>query len=212
MSNPSSEELINDLCNTLCCKKRMAHPLCRVIPWILLALIYIGGAVEIFGFRADIITSIQSPGFIFEILLVLWMSLSAAFCTIWLCIPDMRGQKWMIVMPLTLFGVVVLFLGLRFILESFVLPHISYHFCYVEALVFGIIPAVAIFFFSVSGKTTHPVLLSFMNTLSVGGMGYLGLRLTCASNDIGHIGIFHILPYILFGLVSAVAARQIFKW
>ena len=207
-----TETLINSLCGELDCVKVMKHPIHRVLPWAALALAYVIMSVLIFGFRYDFNTKILDSSYVFEIILVFFMSMSSAFCAIWLCIPDMRGQKWMIAVPFTLLLSFSALIGIESLLRTFDIPEIKLHICYIEAGVFGVIPAIAIFFLSVTGKTTHPYLLAFMNALAVGGLGYIGLRLTCSNDDMGHAFFYHILPYLVFGVIVALAGRKIYKW
>lgn len=207
-----SETLIVSLCCELECVRVMHHPFRRVLPWILLAALYVSGSVYLFGLRGDFFDLIYNQSYVFELAITLFMSLSAAFCATWLCIPDMRGQKWMIAVPATFFAVLILWLLTKAALQAFILPVMEWHICFTAAAIFGLIPAAAIFVLSVAGKTTSPILLSFMNTLAVGGFGYIGLRLTCASDDIGHLCCYHILPYMLFGLLAALISRRIYRW
>lgn len=207
-----TDALIDSLCAELkpCCKMR--HPFWNVGGWLVFAFLYVVGTVYLQGFRIDIITKLHHVDFVFELSLVAAMSVSAAFCAMWLCVPDMRGQNWMVSVPFTLFAALVLLLGLRAGLNGFVMPEIQWCFCYKSSLLYGLIPAFTIFLISMKGKTTHPYLLAFMVSLAVGGLGYLGLRLVCLSEDIGHILIIHTLPYFLFGLVAALIGRRIYRW
>lgn len=207
-----SETLIVSLCCELDCVRVMPHPFRRTLPWIILAALYVGGSVALFGLRSDFSSIIYQQNYVFELALAFLMSLSAAFCATWLCIPDMRGQRWMIAVPTTFFTVLFLWLLTKATFGSFVLPVMEWHICFTEAVIFGFLPAAAIFILSVAGKTTSPLLLSFVNTLAVGGLGYIGLRLTCASEDIGHICCYHVLPYAFLGLLAAIISRRIYRW
>lgn len=208
----NTDALIDSLCAELkpCCKMR--HPFWNVGGWIVFAFLYVVGAVYLQGFRIDIFSKLHHVDFVFELSLVAAMSVSAAFCAMWLCVPDMRGQTWMVSIPFTLFAALCLLFGLRAGLQGFVMPEIVWCFCYKSSLLYGLIPAFTIFLISMKGKTTHPYLLAFMVSLAVGGLGYLGLRLVCLSEDIGHILIIHTLPYFLFGLVAALIGRRIYRW
>jgi len=62
------------------------------------------------------------------------------------------------------------------------------------------------------GSTTQPYLMILMNVIAVSGLGYIGLRITCASDDIGHICVFHILPYIALGAFIAMIGRRFYRW
>ncbi len=207
------EHLIDGLANDLDDVKVMRHPLYCVVPWVLIGVFYIALALSVLGVRHNLSEKMADPLFIFEIMLTFFLSLSAAFAAIWLRYPDIRGQGWVLPVPLTLGTGFVAPTSLRTFMEVSSLPHIHVgHQCYKHALIFGVIPAVLIWVLSMRGKTTYPVLLSLMNSLSVGGLGYIGLRITCHADDAGHLCIYHILPYILLGFVAAVCGRRIYRW
>lgn len=208
----NTDNLIETLCDDLCEIKVMRHPCRRIVPWIIFAVAYIGLAISIIGLRYDFFTKIHEAFYIFELLLVLAISLSAALCSSWLCVPDMRGQKWLLAVPLSLFCAFLTWILLRGLMENYVMPGVHFHKCYLDAIVFGVLPAAAIWFLSMKGKTTHPYLLSFMNALAIGGLGYIGLRITCGSDSIGHVLTFHILPYVIFGVVAGIIGRRIYHW
>lgn len=207
-----TECLIDSLCNELTCIKVMRHPLYRLVPWVIIAAVYLAVSVGYLGIRPDIHEKVHSSSFIFEISLIIVMTVEAAMCSQWLCVPDMRDQKWMLAVPLSLFAVFVMWTVARLSVESFAVPYLHWHTCYTSAIIFGAIPGLVIFFLSMCGKTTQPFMLSAMNTLAIGGVGYLGLRLTCRSDDIGHICSFHILPYILLAFAASVMGRKIYRW
>lgn len=207
-----TDALIDSLCGDLdhvCCLK---HPAKRFINFLIFLTLYLVISISIIGIRGDIMLRLLDFTFSFEILLILSMSIFAALSSIWLCIPDMRQQKWLLAVTLTLFSTFTAWTILRMSLDSFVMPDHHWHACYLVSIIFGAIPALVIFVASIKGKTTHPLLLSAMNTLSIGGAGYIGLRLVCTSDDIGHICIFHILPYILFAFIASIIGRKIYCW
>lgn len=206
------DALIDGLSDEIKAVKVMAHPFKRAIPWIIISLLYLSVSIGLIGFRPDIGIKIGDANFVFEIILVLAMSIKAGLCAIWLCVPDMRGQKWMLAVPVSLFLSFIVWTGLRVLLEPMEILHMHWHTCYTAFIVFGAIPALMIFILSMAGRTTHPYILSGMNTLAVGGLGYIGLRLVCMSEDIGHALAYHILPFAVLGLVSSIIGRKIYHW
>ncbi|MGH1456166.1 MAG: NrsF family protein [Alphaproteobacteria bacterium] len=207
------QSLIDDLASELGEPKVMRHPLYSCVPWAVVGIVYIVFAFSVLGVRHNIFEKIADPNFVFEISLTLSLSISAAFSAIWLRYPDIRGQSWILSIPLTLFAVFTVLISLRTFMEAPSLPDIHVaHRCYKHALIFGVIPAISIWVLSMRGKTTHPVLLSLMNALAVGGLGYIGLRITCHADDVRHLCIYHILPYLLLGFIAAVCGRRIYRW
>lgn len=208
----SCAELIDSLCGELksCCPLR--HPLKRLFPFVLFVVAYISFSVGFIGLRPDFAEKITHVPYVFELTLIFFMSIFSAISSAWLCVPDMRQQKWLLSVSLTLFATFFMWTFLRAGLESYILPHLHWHGCYTVSIIFGAIPAVFIFLLSMKGKTTQPLMLSAMNALAIGGAGYIGLRLICTTDDIGHLCIFHIVPYILFAFIASVVGRRIYRW
>lgn len=207
-----TNNLISSLAEELTEVKVLPHPLKRIVPWLLFATAYISIAIVFIGLRDDIGTMVYSSVYVFEILLVVGMSMSAAFCSSWLCCPDIRGQSWIVAVPVSLASVLALWLITKAGLDSYEFPILKYHVCYIGAVIFGLIPAFTIWFLSQKGSTTHPYLMGLMNVISIGGLGYLALRLVCPAEEFGHIFVYHVMPYALFGIVITFIASKIYRW
>ena len=54
--------------------------------------------------------------------------------------------------------------------------------------------------------------MGLMNVISIGGLGYLALRLVCPAEEFGHIFVYHVMPYALFGIVITFIASKIYRW
>ncbi len=207
------EKLVDTLSNELSPVEPMPHPLKIAMPWFFGAVLYIALAIIVLGFRPDFFESkILQVSYVLELALLVGISMSAAFCSLWLTVPDMRGEKWMLYIPVVGFSAFLLWHGVRMGMEEYIIPGIRFHPCHIEALIFGVLPAMALLFLSSRGNTTHPVLLSFMNILAVGALGYTGLRITCVSDDIGHLFADHFVPYFLLGVVVTFIGRRIYRW
>lgn len=207
-----TENLIASLSEELEPVKCMAHPLKRAAYWLVLASLYASLVVIFLGLRGDFMMKLSEPIYLFEMALALTMSLSGALSSHWLCVPDMRGQSWMPIVPITLFTVLASWLALHVSLNLDGESQMHYSHCMTDGLIFGLIPASAIVFLSMKGKTTRPILMIVMNILAVGGVGYVGLRLTCGCDDIWHIFIHHISPFIVVSAIIAVIGQKLYKW
>ncbi len=208
----NTQDLISSLSDDLSEVKSFPHPMKRAVLWSFIAIAYVVVVVAFLGIRTDISDKFNDPIYIFELSQILAIAVSAGFCSLWLCIPDMRGQNWMIAVPLSLFAVFFLWVGLRTILDLHKGFEVHWSHCQTDSILFGFVPALSIFFLSTKGKTTHPNLIALMSILSVGALGYLGLRITCSSDDVGHLCSYHILPYFLFGIGVSLLARRIYRW
>lgn len=208
----NTDSLIDSLASDLEEIKCAQHPLKTALPWFVFAVLYIAFAIAMLGLRGDFSSRITDADFVFELGLVMAMSMSATLCSLWLCFPDMRGNNWLLAVPISLFSVLMLLLVSRGVMNFDGMPQIYWCACINKGFVFGILPAATLLFLSAKGKTTRPQMLAFMNTAAIGGLGYLALRLTCGYEDMGHIMMYHVGPYIFMGLVIALAGIKFFKW
>jgi hypothetical protein len=207
-----TEALIKELSGDLEPVKRLSHPLLRVLPWMALACAYVAGVVYTLGVRPDISARLVDPIFLFETSLLGFVALSAALVSSWLCVPDMRGKSWMAGVPLTALGVFALWTTIKGFSEGLNMPAIHWDHCFNDGALMGFVPMAAVVFFARGGTTTHPVMMSLMNTLSVGALGYVGLRLTCIVDTVGHACFYHFFPFVVLGLVTGVFARKLYRW
>lgn len=208
----NTDSLIASLSDDLAEVKPMSHPIRRVALWAVIAALYTVFIMALFVIRPDFSTKLQDANYVFELMHILAISISAMLCSSWLCVPDMRGQKWLLAVPTTLFVTFMIQIILRISMEIHDVPKLYLHHCVTDSVVFGVIPALLIVLLSIKGKTTHPFAMSFMNALAVGSLGYLGLRVVCMSDNIGHLYTYHLLPYILFGIVISIVGRRIYRW
>ena len=206
------DSLINKLCDDLEPVQCTRHPWKCSFVWVI-ASVLAGVALAFYiGIRHDWAEAIQSPEFVFEMLLVALIGLSAVYNAALLRIPDMRGQRWAIVVPLTLAGVFVLWKVIYIALGFFTMPHVDFHHCMREAMMVAALPAIFMFIMSVQGYTTRPILMMVMNGLAVTAISYIVLRFTCPSDELGHTLYAHLLPFAIIGSVLGLLARRLYKW
>ncbi len=207
-----TSNIIDDLTSELEPVKTLKHPIKRALPWFIFAILYVLSGIFLLGVRGDFISKLNDSTYIFEMSLVLVMSVSATMCSLWMCIPDMRGQKWLVATSLTLILVVLAWIITQAVMNIDHTPFGYWSHCFSDAVFFGLLPAASIVFMSMKGRTIQPYLMILMNVIAVSGLGYIGLRITCASDDIGHICVFHILPYIALGAVIGAIGRRFYRW
>jgi hypothetical protein len=208
------DSLIDDLTDDLKSVKKFPHPLMGMLPYVIISVIYVAVMSYFIGLRHDLAPKSHDTMFIFEIGLVLAISVSAAFATGWLAIPDMRGQRMVLVPPILLFTVYLFWMAVQAFTDGFEIPtKIGWHHHDIDhALLMGALPVAAIVFFSRNGATTRPYMMSFMNVLFVGFIGWAGLRFTCPVDATGHTFIYHFMPFLLLGVVAGGLARRLYRW
>lgn len=212
MREQGLEQLIGNLTEQLAPVRPLAHPLKRGLAWMAFALAYMGLAVWISGVRPDIADKLTDQPYLLETALGAAMALFAALSSMWLCIPDLRGQRGLSVVAYTLFAVFLGWTLLRVLTEGMHAHDLHANHCFAEGLLYGFFPMLALVILSRKGATTHPFQQSFMNGLAVMGLGYVGLRFTCALDNVEHCTLFHFMPYVLLGGVLGLFARKIYKW
>ena len=208
------DNLVNELGERLEPVKPLSHPVLRLLPFFAGVLAYVGAVVAVLGVRGDIAAKLHEGAFLFESGLVLSLSVVAAMAASWLTIPDLRGQKWLLAVPFSLFAVFMFWIGAAAYDEGTHIPDDLYwHSCVTKDLLVGILPAVVMVFFSrAGGTTTHPLLSAAMNILFVGGAGWLALRVVCPNDTIAHTFFYHFMPFIFIGAVLGMLARRLYRW
>ncbi len=220
MTNQTTQSLIKELTEDLTQVKRLAHPLLRTLPWFVVASAYLYGVGRYLGVRPDYMEQLtSSSAFAFENILAFALMVSAVLSASWLCIPDMREKKWMPSVTFSLAGVFLLWSAVRWFTEGMHMDgfFIAQFFndighCFVDGLLLGFIPAVFILFITMRGKTTQPVMLGAMSLLSVTAFGYIGLRMICSLDTVGHSALYHLVPFVMAGGLLGLLARRIYKW
>ena len=164
------------------------------------------------GIRGDIEEKLNDAIFLYEVISAALIVLSAASASLWLCVPDIRGQRWVLAVPLTLFANFLIWLCVKACEEGVHFPAFHVDHCMYEGFYMMGVPAAALMFISYRGSTTHPYLMVFMNMLCASFIAYLGLRFTCMMDTIGHSFVYHIIPYVVAGTIIGTLARKIYKW
>jgi len=212
MTKLATDQLINRLSEDLQPARRMTHPAMRLAGWAGAGILYAVIVVNFLGVRPDLPSRLESTAFIFENALAAFIFLSAATASFFLCIPDMRGQKWLLSLTGGLTGAFALWIAARCLTEDVNMPALAWDHCFVDAFLMVFIPTAALIFMMRRGATTRPVLQAAMNTLAVAALAYIGLRVTCTIETIGHGVFLHMLPFLVLGPVYGLAARRIYKW
>ncbi|MCF8496703.1 MAG: DUF1109 domain-containing protein [Alphaproteobacteria bacterium] len=213
MSQNNIDNLVDSLAEDLAPVCRLAHPLLRIAPWIAAAVLYTAGAIAFLGLRPDLSLKMSDPAFLFEVSLMAMMAFSAALASAWMCVPDRRGQGWVVPVPVTLLGVFFLWSFVRSYAEGVLLPPLHRDHCFISGLLMGAVPAAALVFLLRRGAaTTCPSLMALMNILAVGGLGYIGLRLTCRMDTVGHACFYQLVSFLVGGAVLGILARRIYRW
>lgn len=206
------DDMIKQLSGELkpvCC---LGNPYLRAMKWLSVGLISVVIIGAILGFRGDLGTKMMSPGFELEIIVALLLAVSSAIAASWLSVPDGAEKKQVVIMPYIL----VAFAGLLFARETFHhgidLPEFKLTTCMLNGLIMGLIPVALMVYLMKCGASTRPVLMTLVSMIASGSIGYIGLRLICHSDAIGHVCLYHVVPFVVIGLILGLLARRLFRW
>jgi len=206
------EDCINGLCDDLAPVKRLRHPLLRIAPWIVVSMLYVSVLVFHEGLRADIGHKLYDPAFLFEITLMAFIGISAACASSFMCVPDMRGHKWLIIMPFNGLALFAIWSLIRVRTEGLHMPQLHMDHCMGEGVFMAIVPVTILMFMMRKGSPIRPYMCAFMNIIAAMALGYTGLRFTCMMDTVGHATVSHLIPYVLLGALLGLGARKIYKW
>jgi hypothetical protein len=206
------ESLITELGDKPPMVKRVFKPITLVLPWFIIVAAYLAGVIHFLGLRMDIDAALQQTAFQFELGLLGAMALTAAYCAASLSIPDMGGRQWLLAVPLGLLAVFAVLMGWHFTGEDFHMPAHAWNHCFSAALLMCFVPIAALLLLVRTGSTTRPYIMSAMSLLSVSALAWGGMRLSCASGDVGHIFFFHFMPLIMLAIIMSALARRLYRW
>lgn len=207
-----TDDLIKSLGADLKPVKPLGCPARRTLPWVAFSALYVAIIVHYVGMRPDLAAMLKDGMFLFEIILVGIAALFTAAASVYMSVPDMCGQKWLKPTALSLTGVFFLWVLTQWFSHGMPLPAAHWDHCLNEAAIVALLPIAMLIYITKRGTTTTPILMSLMNITCVGALAYIALRLTCMSNDIGHIFIFHVVPFLVLGTLFGMLARKIYKW
>lgn len=208
-----TDNLINKLTQELQPVKALPHPVRRLILWHVFAVVYAVVAVLVFGERRDLSAALLRPEFILEMGVSAGLMFSAFMASIWLCVPDMRGQKWMLRLPLVFPALALIGAGVRIYREGIGMPDLVFpQHCAVESITGALLPMAVLVYFLRTGATTHPRWLALMSGLSAVALGWMVMRLSCGIDLMGHLLIYHFVPFLILGIVFGFVARRFYRW
>lgn len=210
--NKKTDDLIENLSAELKPVKCLCHPLLRFAPAVIIGAIYLAIVVHVLGMRPDMPEKYQDLHFLFEVGLMLLVSVSSALSAIWLSIPDARGLRWLGAVPLSLFAAFVLWSGLRAYTEGEFHLEWQWGHCLESAMLMTAVPAAAMVMLMRRGATTQPFMMALMIILAVTGIGYVGLRFTCMMDTVAHTAHYHLLPFTVLGVLLGLLAKRLFRW
>ena len=84
--------------------------------------------------------------------------------------------------------------------------------CWINFWMFSFVPLAYVIYRARKGATTYPVQLSFLQSLGVGAIGWIGQRLTCDMDAPQYVYLIQWAPVLLVGTLLGVFARRLYRW
>jgi hypothetical protein len=211
-NNQKHEDMIELLCQDLEPVQKCRNPVYCATTWFFMGILSVIIIGSVMSFRHDLIEKLTDAIFLTEVVLILSLSFSAALASAYLRVPDGEQHKYVLAFTYILGAVVAVFIGREIFLHEALWPALSFSKCMLDAIFTGVFPVVFMMLMMRGQKTTRPVLCGSLNALAAGSIGYLGLRLTCGSDAVSHVCFYHIIPFVLLGIVIGVLARRLYRW
>lgn len=192
--------------------KPMASPVMRAVLSVgvaFLSVILIGAFV---GFRMDLADKVYEFSFISEMIFIFAMACAGGYASALLALPDGDMNKHAVFAPYMAVIMALFILGQETYEHGFHLSHFEFHHCVMDAMIMGTVPVFMMIWMMKQGTPTRPFLAASVNAIAAGSIGYIGLRLTCASDELGHVCTYHIFPFVFVGLVLGLVARRLYRW
>lgn len=212
MRDDGLNEVINNLTLDLQPVRVAIHPALKALLWLFIVVAYIYCVLQWMGVRSDVNERLADSQFLYEIITVGLIGFSAACASVWLSIPDLRGNGWIVVVPIVLGVNFLLWLSLMGSDDLIALDHAHWNHCFEDGLFMAGIPALVIAVVSMRGNTTHPYKMAAMNTVAGASAATIGLRFSCSIDSIDHAVLYHVLPFVVLGTILGFFARKIYRW
>ncbi len=210
--NKNTSDLIAGLCDDLSPAKP-CRPYQGMMIWLVFSVAYLALNVIFADIRHDMAGKLTEASFLFETGIGVAILLSAAFSSSWMNVPDMGQKRGLKAVPLSLFFILMLWICVKAIEQgSGFFDGLQMTYCVPQGLMMQGMPIVGLLIMTMRGYTTRPYWSMVMNVLAVSALGWLGLRLTCSMDGMGHSFFNHLLPFVIIGAALGLFARKLFKW
>jgi hypothetical protein len=211
MNDNSVDSLILELTESLEAKP-LYNPMKLIFPLLIGIIGYVLLSLYLITIRNDVSNVLGSPAFMFEIILAVLLSLSSLLASSWLKIPDQAGNRFYEYSTWTLFSVFIVWIFVHSVLGGIGTIDFHYYKCITDGLIVVSVPMILMVFLSRKGHTTHPFRMAFFNYLCVASLCWAALRFTCGNDILGHLMMYHFLPYTIIGIILGLLARRVYSW
>ena len=165
--------------------------------------------------REDLPTQLGQSLFLAEIAVLTALVISSCVSAVWLAFPDLRQQRWVVLLPLPLLTLYICMLIYRLLVPAATLPPIGEIHgtaCSICITLFALLPGLTLFRIMRRYATTRPCAAGALALLASASIGHLALKFAEANDSVPHLLVWHMVPIILLGLLGGWLGRKFLSW
>ena len=169
----------------------------------------------IIALREDLATQMTRGLFWAEIATLTALVASSCVSAVWLAFPDLRQQRWVVLLPLPFLAMYTCLLAYRVLVPEATLPPIGENNgldCGLCITLFALIPGLTLFYIMRCYGTTHPRAAGALGLLTSASIGHLALKFAEANDSVPHLLVWHLLPIIGLGLIGGWLGKKYLSW
>ncbi len=205
-----TEALIQDLAQNLRPVQPLRHPILRTIFWLCFTIPFVTIVSLKIGLRSDVVLTFLKPSFLFQVALLILLSLTTSISAFFLAVPDVRSRHYIFLPTIVFAGWLLIFTGLLFFgMGSQAGTGWK---CLRNISILSLPPAGLIYFMlwkAVPLRTNATGVFAF---LGASALGCLATRFICPQDDLLHFFVWHCIPVALTAglglLIGALFLRK----
>lgn len=169
-----------------------------------------------FGLKAGLSAGVLSPTYILTNGLLLLLGFAASFAVVNMAMPrvgsDHDSPKWAMagvaLLPLAAIGT-SLTGGAG---ASSAIMHASDFYCFARGSLFATITAAALLYWLRRGAPVSPDKAGLFLGVAAGAMGSFAYGISCPIVSVWHLGVWHVMPVLVWGLIGRIAVPHLVQW
>lgn len=168
------------------------------------------------GLAANIAPGAVSPLFLLANGLLLLLGLAACSSTISMASPRVGnrhdGTRWAMVMAGVFPAVTIALLAVHRADWPHLLDAARGWHCFAEAMLASVLTAAALLFWLRRGAPVSPKMAGLHLGVASTALGTAIYGLSCPNDTMFHLGIWHVLPVVLGGMIGRLVAPALLRW
>lgn len=181
--------------------------------WIAGFMAYLAVLVAVTGVRSDLAEALARPWFVAEMLVLLALVISTAFCGVLAAYPDRHQHARITYLPAFLMLIFFAILGMEWMqAPPNLLPPLHDIECLLCISAYALLPGAWLLYQMHKLASVRPSLAGALALVASFSLGAFATRLKEATDYIPHLITWHYLPMFLAALVGMVLGRWLLRW